>query len=45
MEDPEINPHTYGNLILIKKPKVCNGKQKASSTNGVGLAGCLHAEE
>ena len=25
--------------------KRCNGKMKASSTNGAGLTGCLHVEE
>ena len=31
--------------FLTKKPKLCNGKKKASSTNGVGITGCQHVEE
>jgi hypothetical protein len=30
---------------LTKKPKPDGGIKKASSTNGIGLNGCLHAEE
>jgi len=30
-EDPEINPYTYGHLILTKKAEAYNGKKKASS--------------
>jgi hypothetical protein len=40
MEDPEINTHTYGQLILDKEPEPYNRgkkKKKASSTNGLDL--------
>jgi hypothetical protein len=30
---------------LTKEPKPYNGKKKASSTNGAGLAECLHVKE
>jgi hypothetical protein len=45
IEDTEINLHTYEHLSLTKKPKLYNGKGKASSTIGAGLTGCLHVEE
>ena len=47
IEYPEINPHTYRHLIFGKEVKTiqCNGKRKASSTNGASLTGCLHVEE
>ena len=30
---------------MAKKPKLCFGKKKASSTNGAGLNGYLHVED
>jgi hypothetical protein len=33
---------TYEHMILIKKPILCNGNKKASSTNDAGLTGCHH---
>jgi hypothetical protein len=39
IEESEINPHTYGHLILTKNAKPCNGH----SPNGVGITGCLSA--
>ena len=44
IKDPDINPHTYGSLILTKKLKLYNGK-KSSSTNDAGTTGCQHVEE
>jgi hypothetical protein len=34
-----------GTLFLTKKPKLYNGKKKASSTNGPGITGCLNVDE
>ena len=45
IEDPEMNPHTYGHLILDKGPKTIQWKKTAFSTNGAGSTGCQHVEE
>jgi hypothetical protein len=39
IEDPEMNPHTYGHLILTRELKPSSGKKTAFSTNGVGTTG------
>ena len=44
-EDPEVNPHIYVHLFFIRKPEMCNGKKKASSTNSDCLTGGQHVEE
>lgn len=44
-EDQEVNPNTYGHLIILKKPKMYNGQRNAYSTNDVHLTRCLHAKE
>ena len=44
-ESPEINPHTYGTLVLTKEARICNGAKTASSINGVGKTGQLHVKE
>ena len=44
IEDPEIKPYNYGQLILKKKPKTIQWKKK-SSTNGAGLNGSMQVEE
>jgi len=36
IKDPEMNPQTYGHLILTKELKLSNGKKTAFSTNGAG---------
>ena len=39
IENPEINPHTYGYL------RIYNGAETASSISGAGKTGQLHAKE
>jgi hypothetical protein len=36
IEDPEMNPHTYGHLIFDKGAKTIQGKKIQFSTNGAG---------
>ena len=40
IEDPEMNPHTYGHLIFDKELKSSSLKKPAFSTNGAGTTGC-----
>ena len=44
-ESPEINPCTYGLLMLIKEARIYNGEKIASSISGAGKTGQLHIEE
>jgi hypothetical protein len=44
-EDQEMNPHTYGHLILTRVQKSSSGKKTAFSSNGAGKTGCYHVEE
>jgi hypothetical protein len=44
-EDPETNPHTYGNLIFDKGAKIIHGRKTAFSTIGAGTTGGYHVEE
>ena len=39
MESPEIDPHKYSQLILIKE------QRQSFSTNGIGTAGNPHAKK
>ena len=39
IERPEINPHTYGCLILTKEARIYNGEQTMSLTGGAGKTG------
>jgi uncharacterized protein (DUF736 family) len=45
IEDPEMNPHTYGHLIFDKEAKTIQWKKRASSTNGTGSTGGYPVEE
>jgi hypothetical protein len=45
VEDPKMNPHTYGHLIFDKGAKTSQWKKTPFSTNGVGLTGGQHVEE
>ena len=44
IEDSEMNPHTYGHLILTSQLKPSRGKKTAFSKNGAGTTGCYHVE-
>ena len=44
-EIPELNPCLYGQLIFDKGGRSINGVKIASSTNGVGRSGQLHAKK
>jgi hypothetical protein len=43
IEDPEMNSHTYGHLILTWELKPSSVKKTAFSTNGAGTTGGYHA--
>jgi hypothetical protein len=45
IEDPEINPHTYGHLIFDKGVTIIQWKKTAFSTNGAGPTCGYHVEE
>jgi hypothetical protein len=45
IEDPEMNPHTYGHLIFDKRAKTIQWKKRAFSTNGSGITGGYLVEE
>jgi hypothetical protein len=45
IEDPEMNPHTYGHLIFDKGAKTIKWKKTTFLTNGAGTTGHYHVEE
>ena len=45
IESPEINPFIQGTLFLTKEARIYNGAKTASSINGAGKTGQLHAKE
>ena len=45
IEDPEMNPHTYGHLIFDKGAKTIQWKKTEFSTNGASTTGGYHVEE
>jgi hypothetical protein len=45
IEDPEMNPYTYGHLIVDQGAKPIHWKKTAFSRNGAGTTGGYHVEE
>jgi hypothetical protein len=45
IEDPEMNPHTYGHWIFDTGAKTIQWKKDSISTNGAGTTGGYHVEE
>jgi hypothetical protein len=45
IEDPEMNPHTYGHLIFDMGAKTIQWKKYSISTNGAGTTGGYRVEE
>ena len=45
IESPEINPCSYRYLIWTEEARIYNGVKTASSINGTGKTGQLHAKE
>ena len=44
-DSPEINPCTYGYLILTQEARIYNAEKTASSISGAGKAGQLQVKE
>ena len=45
VENPDINPCTYGHLILTEETRIYNAAKTASSINGAGKTRQLHVKE
>ncbi len=43
--EPEINPHTYGQLTLTKEARIYNGEKTVSSASGVWKVGQPHVNQ
>ena len=44
-DSPEINPHTYSQLIFNKGGKLYNGEKTVSSASGAGKVGQPHVKQ
>jgi hypothetical protein len=44
IEDLNMNPHSYANLIFDMVPKIYDGEKTVSSTNVAGKSGYLSAK-
>ena len=44
IDNPEINPYTYGYIIFDKGGKNIQGAKTTSSVNGAGKTGQLHVK-
>ena len=45
IQNPEMDPQTYGQLSLTKQKRISNGIKTVSSASGAGKTGQRHAEE
>ena len=45
IDNPEINPYTYGYIILTKEARIYNGEKTTSLTSGGGKTGQPPAKE
>ena len=45
MENPEINPHMYGQVIFDREPIILDGEKTVSSVHGAGKIEYPHAKK
>lgn len=43
--EPDTNPYIYGQVLLTREPRICNGENMLSSINDIGRTGKPHAKE